>query len=334
MSNRPLVTVVIPARNEEPDIGRCLEAVLRQDYPLDRLEVLVVDGGSVDRTAEIAKDLLVGRDLSRFEIISNPIGATPSNLNVGLGQAAGDYLCRVDARSIVPPHYVRTCVEVLGARPDVAVTGGRQVALARDGSQVAVGIARALNNRFGMGMSRYRRGGRSGESDTVYLGAFRVEQLRAAGGWDERLVVNQDFDLNRRMARFGRIWFEAGLDVGYLPRRDLSSLWRQYQRFGQGKVRYWRLTGRRMQGRQAVLLAAPPVALVAGLLVLLGAGRRRCSVLAAAVAIAALVEARGVSEPRGTPAARAVSVVASGIVGAGWWTGVVRGWASERRRAS
>ena len=146
--------------------------------------------------------------------------------------------------------------------------GGSQVAVPRSDSTQDLGIARALNNKYGMGLSRYRRGARSGPSDTVYLGAFRTAELRRAGGWDERLATNQDFDLNRRMAEFGIVWFEAGLPVGYLPRASVAELFHQYHRFGRWKVRYWRTTGDRPQRRQLILLLGPPamgvgVALVA-----------------------------------------------------------------------
>jgi succinoglycan biosynthesis protein ExoA len=335
MNELPLVSVVIPARNEQADLSRCLDAVLAQDYPLDRMEVLLVDGGSTDRTAEIAEANLIGSDLARVEILPNPVGTTPSNLNLGLAHAKGEIVCRIDARSIVPHDYVRRCTDVLLQRPDVAVTGGRQEAQPRDGSTLSIGIARALNNGYGMGLSRYRRGAGSGESDTVYLGAFRVDQLRAVGGWDERLHINQDFDLNRRLARFGTIWFQGGLDVGYLPRPDLASLWRQYERFGRGKVRYWRVTGTPMRMRQAALLAFPPVALASSLLLLLtGDRRRRWATSVLALAGAVLFETKGSSGPPGPPPARVVSMAASSVVGLGWWTGVVRGWLSKGRGGS
>ena len=76
----------------------------------------------------------------------------------------------------------------LTTRPEVAVVGGAQIAIARDQRAISLGIARALNNRWSMGGSRYRRGVSSGESDTVYLGAFRRLELADEGGWNEELV--------------------------------------------------------------------------------------------------------------------------------------------------
>ena len=90
-----------------------MRAVLAQDHPHDRLEVVVVDGGSTDRTADVASKVLAAGDVA-WQIVDNPAGTTPSNLNAGLAVASGELLCRVDARSIVPPEYVRLCAEVLG----------------------------------------------------------------------------------------------------------------------------------------------------------------------------------------------------------------------------
>ena len=101
MTERTVVTVLIPARNEERDIDDCLRAVLAQDFPHDRLEVVVVDGASTDRTAEVAEKRLAESSV-RSSVVHNPAGTTPSNLNVGLADAAGTYLCRVDARSLIP----------------------------------------------------------------------------------------------------------------------------------------------------------------------------------------------------------------------------------------
>jgi len=320
-----MVTVVIPARNEADDIGRALDAVLDQDYPLDRMQVLVVDGRSGDATSDVASAALAHRGLLDGRVLHNSNGATPSNLNLGLTHAKGEYLCRVDARSTIPVEYVRRCVETLESRPDVAVVGGRQVAKPRDTRATSVGIARALNNRFLMGLSRYRRGARSGAVDTVYLGAFRVSQLRAVGGWDEALPTNQDFDLNRRMSRFGVVWFDGRLPVDYVPRRSLRALFAQYHRFGRSKVDYWHRTGDRPRPRQIALLTTPLVAGIVGVqLVADRSFSRRALTASTLLATAAALELRGSSTPPAPLAGHLISLLASAAVASGWLTGVGR----------
>lgn len=257
ISATPLVSVVIPTRNEEADITRCLDAVLDQDWPHERLEILLVDGTSSDRTTQRAKLTLKESDLDRWEVLSNAVGSTPSNLNLGLQAARGTYVVRVDARARIPRDYVRRCVELLTNRPDIVVVGGRQRAVPPMDGAYGEGIARALNNPYTMGLSRYRRGVKSGQTDTVYLGSFRTDQLRSVGGWDNRFHTNQDFELNRRLKDYGAIWFESDMDVEYVPRSSVGALFRQFHRFGRWKVRYWRLSGDLPRARQILMLFLP-----------------------------------------------------------------------------
>lgn len=328
MSNLLTVTVLIPARNEEADIERCLSAVLAQDYPADRMEIVLVDGGSTDHTAAIARRILDEGDIA-WKIVDNACGTTPSNLNAGLAVAKGKFLCRVDARSLVPPAYVRLCVEVLSSRAEIAVVGGAQRAIAVNGSARSVGIARALNNRFAMGGSRYRSGAPSGPSDTVYLGAFRSDQLRDVGGWNDYFQTNQDYELNRRMARVGEVWFDDRLQVGYVPRGSVTALWRQYHRFGRWKARYWRQTGDRPQRRQVALLVGG----LAGPLLLLAIARRRPWLGVLGPGIGFALEGYGYREVGSLPS-RVVAVVALGAISTGWWSGVVVGVALRHKASA
>lgn len=327
MSEKPLVTVLIPARNEARDIEACIAHVAAQSYPLHRIEVVVIDGASLDGTAEVAEKALAGPAFHHTAVLTNREATTPSNLNVGLRYASGEIVCRVDARTRIEPHYVRTCVQVLASRPEVAVVGGSQVAVARDGSARARGIARALNNRYAMGGSPYRRSLQSGPSDTVYLGAFRRADLLEVHGWDERLGTNQDFDLNRRMAQRGTVWFDASLRSGYLPRATLRELWAQYVRFGRAKVAYWRLSGDRPQRRQQVLLAGPVVGALITLLAL-RRGHARAVALTGALGLMA-VDRFGSDQRQVTVPEHLHTAVAMVCVTLAWTVGV---WCEALRR--
>ena len=321
-----LVTVLVPARDEAASLEACIDAISAQNYPTAALEVIVVvDGASSDDTAGVASALLAGRGFARTEVLHNPGQGTPSNLNVGLGAARGEVLCRVDARSRIPPDYVRRCVGILEARADVAVVGGSQVAVSPRRDALGAGIARSLNNRWGMGLSRYRRGAHSGAGDTVYLGAFRTNDLREVGGWDVALATNQDFDLNRRLARRGLVWFEAGLPVEYVPRSSIGELYRQYVRFGRWKVRYWRHTGDRPRPRQVALLFGVPLAGAVGVtMVSVAAPALRVTLVVAAVGCAAVYEFGGSSRPRGGATVHGWAVVATAAVAVGWLGGAWR----------
>ena len=323
----PRVTVVVPVRDEAERLAACLEAVADQDLAPELVEVLVVDGGSADGTVEMARRLLAGRSWGRAEVLASTPGDRSSNLNCGLAHASTPVVVRVDARSRIPAHYLRRCLELLDGRPEVAVVGGRQRAVAAGGRAVDFGVARALNNRWGMGFARCR-GAASGPADTVYLGAYRTADLRAVGGWRTDLAVNEDFDLNRRLAGHGTVWFDAHLAVDYVPRSSLGALLRQYWAFGLGKARYWHISGDRPRPRQVVLLAAP-VAAAGGLAGLwLGLGVAPVwPVLLGAVAGAG-VEAAGSSGPRGGLLGHAAGVAAMACAAGGWVGGVAFGTAT------
>lgn len=309
----PLVSVIVPARNEEVDIAGALRSIAAQDYPTNRIEVVVVDGDSHDATASVSQEVLATLELARFGVIPNPGGNTPSNLNVGLAWAQGDYVVRVDSRSRIPIDYVRRTVDVLTKRPDVAATGGSQVAVARNELLVNRAITMALNNPWAMGGSRYRRGAGSGPADTVYLGVFRRSQLESIGGWNEHFSTNQDFELNRRMSELGEVWFEAGLPVSYIPRKSVRELFWQYHRFGRWKAHYWNVRGESPQRRQLGLLAAAPLVALAGAGIVWAVRRSLFRAAMGAVLAAAVGPRRG------------LGWLINGVIGAGWWSGVVRG---------
>lgn len=332
----PLVTVVVPMRDEAASIVDCLNAISAQDLDLSCLEVVVVDGSSTDRGAALAAESLERLGFGSGRVVTNERATTPSNLNVGLGLAAGEFICRVDARSLIPADYVRTCVQVLTDREDVAAVGGRQLAIAPRSGPLGAGIARALNNRFTMGMSRYRRGASSGPTDTVYLGSYRTAQLRQIGGWNEDFATNQDFELNRRVARFGSVWFDARLEVGYKPRASLRELWRQYRRFGLWKAMYWRRTSDPPRPRQVGALVAPPVSLGALLVFAgLGSSSRRARVATLVMAVVGAAFALDEAGTEGRPARlseRVAAVMAMVAVMAGWTIGAYEGMLFRRTR--
>ena len=283
--------MLIPARNEAAAIGLCLDHVLAQDVPRDRLEVVVVDGDSDDGTGQIAEAILAEAGLARWSVHRNAGGSTPSNLNAGLALVRAPVVCRVDARSLVPPDYVRRCEEVLEQRADVAVVGGCPGRGAPLRVQPGPGNRPRPEQQVRHGPLPLPAGRAQRASPTRCTSARSVRaELRRSGGWDERFGTNQDFDLNRRMAQYGIVWFEAGLAVGYFPRASVGDLFRQYRRFGRWKARYWRITGDRPQPRQAVLLVAPGLA---ALVTAIGLWRRPRATIAAIFGGAMAVEAVG-----------------------------------------
>lgn len=248
MSVEQLVSVVIPALDEEASIGACLESVLRQSHRA--LEVIVVDGGSTDRTRDVVL-ACAARD-PRVRLLFNPRRTIPTALNVAVGEASGRWLVRVDAHSTVPPDYVSTAVELL-AEGRWAGVGGRKDAVGRTAAGRAVAVAMA--SRLGVGGSTYHHGTRAQEVDHVPFGAYALDVVRGLGGWDERLVANEDFEFDYRLLQAGhRLLFDPRLTIEWQCRQSVRDLFRQYHRYGKGKLDVVLLHPRSMSARHV----APP----------------------------------------------------------------------------
>ncbi|MBK9713260.1 MAG: glycosyltransferase family 2 protein [Kouleothrix sp.] len=238
----PLVTVIMPIRNEARYIERSLGSVLSQDYPAGRIEVLVVDGMSDDDTRRMVQRIVEerrrrgGAEAARVAVIDNPARTAPAALNIGLQQARGDVIIRVDGHCEIPPEYVRLCIDALD-RTGADCAGGALVTLGE--TQLARAIAAAQSSRFGVGGVAFRTGRAQGEYvDTVAFGAYHREVFERIGGFDEELVRNQDDELNFRLTQSGgKIWLDPAISSVYYSRASLGKLWRQYFEYGFYKVR-------------------------------------------------------------------------------------------------
>lgn len=254
LADAPLVSVVIPARDAAGTLQAAVESALGQDWP--DLEVVVAVAPSSDGTRELAHRL--AEDDGRVRLADNPLGVTPAALNAAIGAARGEVIVRLDAHAVLPVGYVRRALETLRSS-GAANVGGRQVPAADEG--FAAAVAGAMRSPVGAGGAAYRVGDRSRAVETVYLGVFRREALDHVGGFDERLVRNQDYELNHRLrAAGGTVWLDHELAVLYRPRASIGALARQYWQYGRWKRVTLRLHPDSLHLRQL----APPL-LVAGL---------------------------------------------------------------------
>lgn len=249
MPNVPFVSVVMPVRNEGTFIRRSLGAVLAQDYPADRMEVIVADGQSTDGTREIIAE--IARQYLNVTLIDNPERIVATGLNAAICIAKGEIVVRVDGHCEIAPDYVSRCVSALHEGAYAGV-GGAVETLGE--SYSARAIAAAMTSRFGVGGSAFRLGVSAGRlADTVPFPAYPRETLRLAGNFDEELVRNQDDEYNYRVRKLGgSIFLSPQIRSRYYSRATLKSLWKQYFQYGYWKVRVLQKHPRQMQPRQFV----------------------------------------------------------------------------------
>ena len=309
-----LVTVIVPARDEERSIGATLTALRRQSY--SALQIVVVDSGSTDGTVAVVERHMA--EDPRVELLHNPRGIIPAALNIALAAARGRWLVRMDAHSTVDETYVGRAVTRLREGCWGGV-GGR-----KDGcgtTPAGRAIAAALASRFGVGGSLYHYGTQEQEVDHIPFGAYPTELVRRLGGWDERLLANEDFEFDYRVRRSGApLLFDPALRISWQSRQTVGALYRQYRRYGRSKVDVARLHPDSLRLRHL----APPL-LVPYLAAAVAVARRRpalgTALLAPYVAGLTVASARS-ARSLDDPAARAYLPAAFLAMHVGWGLGV------------
>jgi cellulose synthase/poly-beta-1,6-N-acetylglucosamine synthase-like glycosyltransferase len=254
------VSVILPVRNESGFIERSLGAAAAQDYPTDRMEVVVVDGMSVDETRDLVQATLRRHPSRGIRMLDNPGRILSTGFNIGFRTARGDIIVLLGGHTEISPDYVRRCVAHLASR-EFDCVGGSVETVAE--TQIGRAIAVAMSSRFGVGGVAFRLPlGRRLEVDTVAFGAYRRAALERCGPFDEEMVRNQDDEYNYRLRDLGgRILLAPDVRSRYYSRGNLASLWRQYFQYGYWKVRVLQKHPRQLRTRHIV-----PAAFVVSLL--------------------------------------------------------------------
>jgi len=221
MTNGMVVSVVMPVYNEERYIEKCVDSLLLQDYPIDEMEWIFGDVCSKDRTVEILKRYQE-KYPSLIKIYSNPDKIVPYAMNIGIAASKGKYIVRLDAHADYATDYISKCVYYL-ENTDAENVGG--IAETKANGFMGKAIAKMLSSKFGVGNSQFRTNGESGYVDTVPFGAFRREVFSKYGGYDERLVRNQDNEMNFRIRKNGgKIYLANDIRFSYYCRDSIGGI--------------------------------------------------------------------------------------------------------------
>jgi glycosyltransferase involved in cell wall biosynthesis len=220
----PLVSVIIPCRNEAHSIGRCLDSVLASQW--ERLEVIVCDGLSTDGTREQVEQY-AARD-PRVRRIDNPGRTTPQALNRAIRAARGDLILRLDAHSAIAPDYIARAASNLEASGADCVGGAMRTVTGGPGA-FAESIRIGLSQPFGVGNAHFRTAADAPRFvDTVFGACWRREVFERIGCFDERLKRSQDIEFSGRLRRAGgKILLSPEMQIDYYARATLSGFWRQ-----------------------------------------------------------------------------------------------------------
>jgi glycosyltransferase involved in cell wall biosynthesis len=227
----PFISIICPVYNEEQYITDCIESVLRQNYPKELLEIFFVDGGSTDRTREIVSDY--STRFACIKLLQNPKKTAPCAMNIGIEQAQGEYIIRLDGHSAYPDNYFSQLIKY-AVELQADNVGGIIVTQPAKNTTICKAIAIACSHPFGVGNAMFRIGASNiMQTDTVPFGCYKKAVFNQIGLYDEELTRNQDDELNARLANHGgKIFLVPDIVILYTARDSLGKMFKMYYQYG------------------------------------------------------------------------------------------------------
>jgi cellulose synthase/poly-beta-1,6-N-acetylglucosamine synthase-like glycosyltransferase len=233
--SRPSVTIAIPTKDDEGCVEVCLRSALSQDYPKDRIEIVVADGMSMDATREIVLRIAQEdeADRGRIRLVDNPQRTRAAALNAVLADCRGDLLIPMDPGDVHARTHVLKCVEALSSSPAdylaiVPRSSGRTVV------ERALAAVQSTKLAFAAGAELAR----GAEPGPALLGAVRRRVFDRVGLFDPGSGCEEDVELSRRITRAGGT-LEVRRDI-VVSRSDASSftdLFRRHYQLGRSRAR-------------------------------------------------------------------------------------------------
>jgi succinoglycan biosynthesis protein ExoA len=228
----PFVSVILPTRCEEKYIENCLLSILSQNYPVYRMEILVVDGMSTDQTRAVVRR--IAQDFPQVRLLDNPERHPAQGLNRGIQASRGAYILRLDPRTEYGRGYVKACVDTL-LMTGADNVGGPQQAKSRTFFQRMV--ACALQSPLSPIAVR-NKNQKDGYVDGVFPGAFRRQALQRVGLFDPGALHCEDAEINQRiLSTGGKIFLSNAIESWFYPRESFFSLAAHSARHGHGLAR-------------------------------------------------------------------------------------------------
>jgi glycosyltransferase involved in cell wall biosynthesis len=226
-----LISVICPTYNEEKYIAQCIESTIAQDYPLSKIELLFVDGRSSDNTRDIIIEYQKKYDF--IKLLDNPHKIVPYAMNIGINQASGKFIIRIDAHATYPTYYFSELIKYIQSL-NADNVGGVWNTLAANDSTECRSIAIASSHKFGVGNSQHKVGAKQIiETDTVPFGCYRRDVFNRIGLFDEELVRNQDDEFNARLINSGgKIFLIPDIVINYTARDTLKKMSTMYYQYG------------------------------------------------------------------------------------------------------
>lgn len=220
------VAIVIPTLNEERFISRCLNSIIKQTYEFEKMDVMIIDGGSNDKTKDIVAEYQKSHQNIRF--IENKKKIQSVAFNIGLKKSTAPYIIRLDAHAEYDSKYISLCIENLKQDEKRGNVGGRCNILPFNQSLWAQTNAILNHSRFGIGGAAFRVSNEAHNTDSVPFGAFPRKIIEKIGGMREDLPRGEDNEYNSRIRKAGyKIFFDPNIISSYFARPTLGASCKQ-----------------------------------------------------------------------------------------------------------
>ena len=231
MSTLPFISVVIPCRNEVAYIAKCVESVMHGTYAHEQIEILIIDAFSDDGTREIVLELAKSYPL--VKLLDNKYKTVPFAMNIGITQARGEIIVRLDCHADYPSNYVKQLVKWMD-KLNADNVGGVLTTLPAKNTPESVAVAEIMSHPFGVGNSHFRIGASEPIIvDTVPFGCYRKQIFDKIGLYDEQLTRNQDDELNARLIKHGgKIYLIPEIQINYYARGSLKQMLHMFYQYG------------------------------------------------------------------------------------------------------
>lgn len=227
------VSIIIPCKNEEQYIEKCITSLLQNTYPKELVSIYVCDGLSTDNTVEIVKKISYKN--STVHLLNNTKQTTPFALNLGLKKSEADIKIILGAHSEADANFISENVKTFEIDNEIGCTGGIIENVYENHTSKTIGLA--MSSSFGVGNAHFRTGAKDGYVDTVAFGAYKKEVFEKIGYFDESLTRNQDDEFNFRIIKNGfKIYLNKKIKSKYYVRGSFNKLFRQYYQYGYWKV--------------------------------------------------------------------------------------------------
>ncbi len=196
-----LVSIVIVAYNEEQYLDGLFKDIENQTYDHKKIELVLIDSNSNDRTLEIFKKIKKNSDFFSVQILNNKEKYLPHGCNLAIDSYRGDIFIRIDAHAKIPSNFVEKNVDTI--KNGEKICGGPRPNIIENATSFSELLLNIENAMFGSGFANYRKSDGKKYVKSIFHGAYHRSVFDRVGKYDEKLLRTEDNDMSYRIRKEG-----------------------------------------------------------------------------------------------------------------------------------